>query len=224
MIRPDNTRPKARGHSATMAYVDPDRDEVNFFPTPPWAARAGAELILRLDPRARSVWEPACGGMHMVHGLRDYFPTVYASDKYLYDGNRLFDFANDNEPEPFVADWIVTNPPFDHVEDFIRLAYARSRRGCAMLMRGGVMEGQARHQLLTRDAPLSYFVPFSERVPMFKNRWDPKKSTASFYAWFIWQKTRRGRPGSPQVLWIPPGTKARLQRPSDMAFAAQEAA
>lgn len=223
MSRPDNTRVRPSGHSATMAHVDPDRDEVNFFPTPPWAARAGGELILRLDPGARSVWEPACGAGHMAHGLRELFPTVHASDKYLYDGNRLYDFAAGGAP-PFAADWIVTNPPFDHIDAFVRLGHARARRGLALLMRGGVLEGQARHELLTRDAPLTHFAPFSERVPMFKQRWDPKKSTASFYAWFVWRKTHRGRPGPPKVLWIPPGTKRRLERPSDLAFAALEAA
>jgi len=228
VTRPDNTRPlsgraKPRGGSTTMAHVDPERDPVNFFPTPPWAARAGARLILELDPAARSVWEPACGAGHMVHGLRDYFSLVHASDKYLYDGNALFDFTGEG-PGPFAADWIVTNPPFDHCETFIRLGLARARRGVAMLMRGGLLEGQARHQLLTRDAPLSYFAPFSERAPMVKGRWDPKKSTASFYAWFIWLKTRRGRPAAPQILWIAPGAKRALERPSDQAFAARVAA
>jgi hypothetical protein len=223
--RPDNTRVRASGHSAVMAHVDPDRDAVNFFPTPPWAARAGGELIRRLDPQARTCWEPACGAGHMAHGLADYFDVVHASDKFLYDGNALFDFADRCVSPPVEADWIVTNPPFDHISDFVELGYKRARRGLALLMRGGVLEGQGRHLLLTNIAPLTWFAPFSERVPMFKQRWDPKKSTASFYAWFVWQKTRRGRrAAAPQILWIPPGSKARLQRPSDMAFAASEAA
>ena len=41
---------------------DTSRDGVlDYFPTPPWAARAGGELIRRLDPPARTCWEPACG-------------------------------------------------------------------------------------------------------------------------------------------------------------------
>jgi hypothetical protein len=229
--RPDNTRPKPRpsGGSATMAHVDPDRDEVNFFPTPPWAARAGAELVKQLDPRARSAWEPACGGGHMVHGLADFFPIVHASDKYLYDRNALWDFvggdsSDEGWPEPpWRPDWVITNPPFDLTAEFIQRAHQVARRGVAMLMRGGLLEGQERHQLLTQTCPLTYFAPFSERVPMFKQRWDPAKSTAAFYAWFIWLKTRRGPPRPPQILWIAPGAKARLSRPSDLAFAAVEA-
>jgi hypothetical protein len=219
-------RVRPRGGSSTMAHVDPDRDEINFFPTPPWGARAGAEIILQLDPRARSVWEPACGAMHMVHGLRDFFPLVHASDKYLYDGNCLFDFVNENDP-PFTADWIVSNPPFDHIEDFIRLGYARARRGVALLMRVGVLEGQERHGLLYGADRYYAIAPFSERLPMVKGRWDPRKSSAAFYAWFIWLKPGVGprvRPPHPFVIDIPPGAKARLERPSDAAYAALVAA
>lgn len=225
--RPDNTHANAparkpRGGSATMSHVDPDRDEVNFFPTPCWAARAVAELILMLDPGARSVGEPACGAGHYVHGLRDYFPAVYASDKFLYDGNLQHDFVG-GKAYPFPRpDWVTTNPPFDLTEEFILHALGLATRGVALLMRGNLLEGQARHRLLTQTAPLTHFAAFSERVPMFRHRWDPVKSSAAFYGVFIWQKTRRGPPPPPQILWIPPGTKERLQRDSDRAFMALE--
>jgi hypothetical protein len=74
---------------------------------------------------------------------------------------------------------VITNPPFDLTAEFIQRAHQVARRGVAMLMRGGLLEGQERHQLLTQTCPLTYFAPFSERVPMFKQRWDPAKSTAS---------------------------------------------
>ena len=55
---------------------------LDFFPTPPWAARAGGELIQRLDPGAWNCWEPACGQGHMAHGLLDYFEAgVFSSDE-----------------------------------------------------------------------------------------------------------------------------------------------
>ena len=52
---------------------------LDYFPTPPWAARAGAELVQRLDPLAKTVWEPACGEGHMAGPLAEYF-SVCASD------------------------------------------------------------------------------------------------------------------------------------------------
>jgi hypothetical protein len=64
------------GNAVMSSRVATAPDELDYFPTPPWAARAGAELIKRLDPAARSCWEPACGQGHMAHGLADYFAEV----------------------------------------------------------------------------------------------------------------------------------------------------
>jgi hypothetical protein len=225
---PGSVRPS--GYKATIPARDPTgEDDVDFFPTQPWGGRAGAEIIRGLDPRARSVWEPACGAGHLAHGLADYFPRVMTSDVCRYDGNRRHDFLGD-DPPPFRADWIVTNPPFDHVEDFFRRAWALADRGVAMLWRAACMEGQARHPLLDADQQLTAFAPFSERLAMHRGFWDPTRTTATAYAWFIWCKPGVG-PRLPVVMGkaralvihIPPGSCSRLTRPDDAArFAARE--
>lgn len=215
---------------AVMAHrVTPAGDDVDFFPTQPWGGRAGGEIIKRvLDPSAVMVWECACGPGHMVHALRDYFPAVVASDAYLYDGNRIYDFTADAEP-PFEADWIVTNPPFSNIEAFITLAWARARRGVAMLLPARCLEGVGRHGLLYGKAQLTVVAPFSERLPMHKGVYDADRSTAAFYAWFFFLKpvlrprrfmARIGGEYRPGVLPIAPGTKQRLFKVSDLRFAA----
>ena len=187
---------------------------LDYFPTPPWAARAGGELIVRVDPGARTAWEPACGGGHMAHGLADYFPGgVYSSDIHDYGAGDVVDFLAPGLADPGV-DWIVTNPPFVAAEDFVRAAWPIARRGVAMLCRLAFLEGAGRFKLLYRDAPLTYCAPFAERVPMVKGRWDPAASTATAYAWFLWLK---GWEGGPLLKPIAPGAKARLTRASDLA-------
>ncbi|MBJ7446834.1 MAG: hypothetical protein JHC81_04805 [Brevundimonas sp.] len=215
---------------AVMAHrVTPQADDVDFFPTQPWGGRAGAEIIKQvLDPSAAMAWECACGPGHMVHALRDYFPAVVASDAYLYDGNRIYDFTSD-APPPFEADWIVTNPPFSNIEAFITLACQRARRGVAMLLPARCLEGVGRHGLLYGSAQLTVVAPFSERLPMHKGVYDADRSTAAFYAWFFFLKpvlrprrfmARIGGDYRPGVLPIAPGTKTRLFRTSDLKFAA----
>lgn len=213
---------------AVMASRDPQSDDVDFFPTQPWGARAGAEIIRQLDPQARSAWECACGPMMMVHGLTDYLQTVHASDAYLYDGNRIHDFLGE-APPPFAADWIVTNPPFSHLEAFIARAWALARRGVAMLLPARALHGVERHGLLFGQVPLTVYSPFSERLPMHKGVYDPDRSTAAEYAWFFFLKpalrprrfmVRFGDAWRPGVLEIGPGTKKRLFRASDLQFAA----
>jgi hypothetical protein len=230
--------------------LTPIGDDVDFYPTQPWAARAGAEIILRLDPRPGRVCEPACGGLHMVHGLTDILGPVMASDACLYDRNVVHDFLSD-DPSPFgEVDWIVTNPPFSALAAFVRQALKLARRGVALLMPARALEGVERHQLMFGDATLTVFAPFSERLPMHRGMYDPDRSTAAFYAWFVWLKPvlrparfmarapvlggdRRpcgtSRPDAawrlrPAVWDIPPGTRKRLFRRSDLAFAVGGAA
>lgn len=220
------------GAGAVMASRAPTLPEgLDYFPTPPWAARAGGELITRLDPAARSCWEPAAGGGHMAHGLADYFAEVRRSDVFDHGG----DFAEANfltaEAEQLIGDWrpdwVVTNPPFKLGEQFVRRGWAFARRGVAMLLRLQFIEGVGRHALFSRDCPLSVFAPFCERVPMVQGRWDPEASSATGYAWFVWIKPEAAwfdprivaarQLETPVVIWIPPGTKARLSRPADLA-------
>ena len=218
---------KPSSHRVVMASRQPTaKDDPDFFPTPPWGARAGGELIKRLDPRASSCWEPACGAGHMAHGLRDYFACVAASDAYAYDGNIIENFLGDEigAPLSWPVDWIVTNPPFAHAETFVRLAWQRADRGVAMLCRAAFIETVGRYSLLYRDCPLTAFAPFSDRLPMHKGRWEPDGSSAAFYAWFIWLKpalrphrfmARFGDDWLPAVLPIVPGAEARLTHPDD---------
>lgn len=209
------------GHTAVMASRDRSADGLDYFPSPPWSARAGAEIIAALDPGVWKVWEPACGGGHMAHGLADYFGPPFCSDLGDYgwpDAHVTgLDFLTPEAGDLGEFDWIITNPPFVLGDAFVRTAWARARRGVAMLLRLAFLEGGARHKLLYEDCPLTIVAPFSERVPMVKGRWDPEASSATAYAWFIWLKPEAGSlVGSPCVRPIPPGTRARLHRASDI--------
>lgn len=210
-----------RGHTAVMAGRQPDLGGLDYFPTPPWAARAGAELILQLDPRARTCWEPATGGGHMAYALEDYFDVVWKSD--IHDHNppgglgMVMDFLSDEDEGPWPKpDWIVTNPPFILGEAFVRQAMIKARRGVAMLLRLSFLEGGKRFKLLYVDHPLTAVAPFSERVPMVKGRWDPEASSATAYAWFFWTQKYSTRPRAPMVLPIAPGARARLSKAEDL--------
>lgn len=187
---------------------------LDYFPTPPWAARAGGELIRFLDPEARTIWEPACGQGHMASALAEAF-EVHATDIHPWGyGGTLDFFAHEADDPCFAADWIVSNPPFKAAPDFIRLALQRARRGVAMLLRLQFLEGTKRHRLMHGPAPITVVAPFAERVPMMLGRWEPNASSATAYAWFLWLK---GAGGNPRLMSVPPGTRSRLTRAADMA-------
>jgi hypothetical protein len=60
--------------------------------------------------------------------------------------------------------------------------------------------------------PPSRFAPFTERVSMVKGRLDWKASTATSYAWLVWEK--EGASAGTKVIWIPPCRKE-LEREGD---------
>ncbi len=63
-----------------------------------------------------------------------------------------------------------------------------ARRGVAILARTVFLESVGRYKAIFCDRPPSKFAQFAERVPMLKGRLDPTASTATGYAWLVWEK------------------------------------
>lgn len=205
------TQTTPNGSYAVMAQRHDPVDSLDFFPTPPWATRA---LFPFIPPTETSLaWEPAAGAGHMSEVLCEKFLTVIASDIHDYGhGYEVCDFRSEPLSD---ADWIITNPPFNLASSFANKALERARHGVALLVRTAWLEGAKRHAELFSVTPPSIVALFSERVPMVKGRWDPKASTATSYAWVIWYI---GEPDvGTKLKWIPPGRKAALTSPNDVA-------
>jgi hypothetical protein len=224
-------------------------DSLDFFPTPPWATRALAEYVLfRLGhgdcgpsvclrpllggalvgenyfPVPMTVAEPAAGEGHMAEVLHEYFADVRASDVHDYGAGYTVGSYIGNGPDVIAreeVDWTITNPPFASAEQFIDVALDHSREGVAVLLRTGAVEGIDRYDSIYRNRPPAVIAQFVERVPMTRGRWDPRATTATSYAWFVWSSRIDVTPGQSKFVWIPPGCRERLTRPDDAArFAA----
>src|SRR5271165_5119691 len=92
-------------------------DELDHFPTPPWATRALCNWIeANVGCLDRSdAWEPACAEGHMSRALGEYFLKVHSSDVCDYGFGEVEDFLFATSRS---ADWIITNPPFRLAELF----------------------------------------------------------------------------------------------------------
>lgn len=196
---------------AVMAQRFESADSADDFPTPPWATRALVEHIIGVEEVVgKTCLEPACGRGYMAEPLSEYFQAVDASDAYVYGYGTQKDFLS----FPFEAkshDWVITNPPFRLAEDFVDRAFAVARTGVAILARTVFLESVGRYQTIFRNRPPTIFAQFTERVPMVKGRIDPRASTATGYAWFVWELNRETRS---ELRWVPPCRKS-LERPSD---------
>lgn len=205
-----------RSHAVMAQRAEP-HDSLDFFPTPPWATRALCEWLGRLELNPLSVqscWEPACGRGDMVRPLRESFLWVRASDVNDYGAEEevrdfLFEFPGDR----WLADWIITNPPFRLGQQFAETALRRARSGVAILVRTAFLESAERHETLFSRLPPTDILQFVERVPMFKGRLDPKGATATAYCWLVWRLHSAGI-GATRFHWIAPCRK-RLERDGD---------
>jgi hypothetical protein len=86
-------------------------------------------------------------------------------------------------------------------------------KGVAVIVRSVWAEGGARYRNLFSVNPPSAILQHVERVPMVKGRYDPEASSATSYAWFVWDRLQRD--SATHFHWIPP-SKARLFRSDDV--------
>jgi hypothetical protein len=197
---------RATGIAAVMAQRAPDQVEADdartalyrkleFFPTPPWAARAGGELIRFLDPQARpdlgaglrrrAIWRRS------AMDFEASWSAPATSTRSASARSRLPAGAAERRAELRLD---RHQPAFQTAAEFVRLGLrARARRGAAAAP--AVPGGRKRYLAAARRRAADHGRPFAERVPMTLGRWDPAASTATGYAWFVWMKgaTPRGR-------------------------------
>ncbi len=201
-------------HAVMAQRIEP-ADAPDDFPTPPWATRALLEHVL--DGKSHfskmSCLEPACGAGHMAKVLAEYFGTVQCSDANYYGYGAVADFL----AKPFDElsfDWVITNPPFRLGEEFVIKSLKIARVGVAILARTVFIESVGRYERIFKQHPLTKFAQFCERVPMVRGRLDEKATTATGYAWLVWEKYSDS---VPKLVWVPPCRK-KLERPGDYSM------
>jgi hypothetical protein len=220
---------KPAGGMSVMAARQSDPRALDLFPTPPWATRAlFYDVIGAASLQQSVVWEPAAGLGTMSEVIAEFARTVVASDVHDYGkGHVIGSFVGEGADvvQPYIpVDWVITNPPFNLALEFAMRGLEIAQRGVALLVRSVWSEGGGRHRELFSKNPPTQIAQFCERVPMVAGRWDPKASTATSYAWFVWRRPPVvGRPHT-EFVWIPPGARARRSRPDDVARFASEPA
>lgn len=202
--------------SAVMQQRIEAHDSLEDFPTPPWATRALCEKLRYAgEPiETQSVWEPACNRGYMARPLQEYFAEVFATDVHDYGWSGQqdeADFTFQSARPMLQPDWIVTNPPFRLAERFIQTGLRIATRGIAVFVRSSFVEGVGRYDALFRHTPESVFMPFVERVVLWKGvlldpdvsitRWNKKRdqlvtekpTSATSYCWLVFEKSHKGK-------------------------------
>lgn len=153
--------------------------------TPAWCVE---ELLRDFKPRG-VVWEPACGDGAIVRVLEARDLPYVASD--LNDHGCGYDRADFFSESPLIFNAIITNPPYELAEKFVRRALDLTRKGgkVAMLLRNEWDCAKSRMDLFGH--------PFAKKLVLTKRpRWFAEKraSPRHNFSWFIWDWLHSGPP------------------------------
>ena len=176
-----------------------DLNGADFFPTPEWATYA----LIDNERFSGDIWECACGNGAMSSVLEDTGQPVSSSD--LYDrgfGDAGVDFLAPDRR----ARNIVTNPPYNAAEGFVRSGLIAAENKFALLLRLAFLEGANRQRTIFESTPPSRVWVFSERITFYPAGAVRKGSGTTAYAWFVWDKDA---PTATELKWFKPGYKAR---------------
>jgi hypothetical protein len=196
-------------------YRRKTQDNLDFYPTPPWATRALFRYILGDYTYLNySAFEPACGNGHISEVLKTQFRQVQSLDIECRDyfDARVGDYFQTTVEPPY-NDWIITNPPFSLANRFILKAINEAQIGVAMFCRLSLLEGANRYKTIFVETPPTIVAPFVERVTLIKNKVTKKRCSTTAYAWFVWYIHNME---STKIVWIPP-CKKELEKDSDYA-------
>ncbi|MEJ7934732.1 hypothetical protein WG907_10740 [Sphingobium sp. AN558] len=175
-----------------------DLEGPDFFPTPAWATHA---LVDNEDFRG-DIWESACGDGAMSKVLEQTGNKVISSD--------LFDRGYGESDHDFLDTWrhapnIVTNPPYNAAEGFVRTGIEKAGSKFALLLRLAFLEGANRQRTIFTDCPPARVWVFSERITFYPAGAIQKGTGTTAYAWFVWDKDALG---GTELKWLKPGYKA----------------
>ena len=172
--------------------VNGDRSEGDFYPTP----RHVTEALIAREGFSGLTWECACGDGAISSVLEERGLQVVSSDLVNRGYGRTFDFLTSLER----ADNIITNPPYKMASEFIRHAKKQADAKVAMFLRTAFLEGSTRYAMFNDTAfPLKTVYQFSKRVTLCKPGANIKTGGMIAYAWFVWDKSHKGKP---TIEWI----------------------
>lgn len=117
--------------------IEVESHENEFYPTPSSATQS----LLKVVKFPGLVWEPSCGDGAISKLLYAEGYDVRSTDKFNWGyGAPGIDFLESD----LTADHIVTNPPYDIINEYIDHALTQATKSVCLLVRLNMLGGQAR--------------------------------------------------------------------------------
>lgn len=168
------------------------RELEDFYPTPSYAV----EELLKREVFSGSIWECACGDGAISKVFKKKGFEVCSTDLVDRGYGGTLNFLHSN----FIADNIITNPPYKLSLDFVLHAKKLSNRKIAMFLKTVWLESESRYDMFQDEKfPLKTVYQFSKRVTLYKGGIKMKNSGMIAYAWYVWDRDYTGKP---TIEWI----------------------
>ncbi len=177
------------------SHSDNERQREDYYATEPKAV----EELLKIETFCGSILEPACGEGHISEVLKRNGYHVVSRDLVDRGYGDVADFLSvDNTL------WngdVITNPPYRYAQEFVEkaLQIVPNGRKIAMFLRLQFLEGKKRKELFIQTPPKTIWVRSSRLRCAINGDFAQAGSSATAYAWFIWEK---GYCGSTTVKWF----------------------
>jgi len=179
-----------------------EREKNDYYATEP---RVIDELFEVLgSDLSSSIWEPACGELHLSKRMKELLPHLSIKNSDIIDRNvgcEIIDFLKaEMTTDCFYGD-IITNPPYKYAQEFCEKSIKTITTGhlVCMFLKLTFLEGQKRKKFFEKYPPKIIYVYSSRRKCALNGKFNEIGSSASCYAWFIWEK---GFQGEPIIRWI----------------------
>lgn len=180
-------------------FTKTDREKHDYYATDPEAIPP----LLKRENFSDTVWECACGELHLSNRLEDYGYNVISTDLIIRGGGmQQLDFLK-YTPTTLNKYDIITNPPYKYAKQFVEHAIEISAPNTkiAMFLKLTFLETKGRYELFQKYPPKKLYV-FSKRMNCAMNGdFDNQRQSAVAYAWYVWQV---GWKGEPIIRWIKP--------------------
>lgn len=177
------------------SHSDNERQREDYYATEPKAV----EELLKIETFCDSILEPACGEGHISEVLKRNGYHVVSRDLVDRGYGDVADFLSvDNTL------WngdVITNPPYRYAQEFVEkaLQIVPNGRKIAMFLRLQFLEGKKRKELFIQTPPKTIWVSSSRLRCAINGDFAQAGSSATAYAWFVWEK---GYCGSTTVKWF----------------------
>lgn len=165
-----------------------ERQQDDYYATEPKAT----EWLLRLETFNGPILEPSCGEGHISEVLIRGGYQVVSRDLIDRGYGEVADFLSIDNTK-----WngdIITNPPYKYAQEFVEKALQIIPDGCkvAMFLKVQYLEGKRRRKMFDTMPPKRIWVSSSRLKCAINGDFDNVTSSATAYAWFVWEKGFRG--------------------------------